>query len=148
MNRTGAVAMRGAVMVAGLLVVAACGQQRSAAPAESHRPAPSTGRSFTVATGLDTGNVHSAAMSGVLYGRTNPDGTACFWFDPGAKGEGPVAVLWPYGSRAYARPLRVVSSAGQVLGRVGHHALVGGGFIEQRSLPLKGCPTFKHAFGG
>ena len=140
--------MRGAVMVASLMIVAACGQQHAGAPAAGSGRQSSAGRSFTVATGLDTGNANTAAMSGMLHGRTNPDGTACFWFNPGPKGDGLVAVLWPYGARAYAHPLRVVSSAGRVLGRVGHHSLVGGGFIDNRNLPLTGCPTFRHAFGG
>ena len=84
-----------------------------------------TGPRYRVATAVDAGNSNLAGLSGVVHGRANGDGTACFWIEYAAKPGTPagrVALVWPDGSRAYAHPLRVVSAEGDVIATAGRSA--------------------------
>jgi hypothetical protein len=86
----------------------------------------------------------------VVHGRTNSDGTACFWIEYRAKPGTPagrVAIVWPHGSRAYAHPLRVVGVKGDVLATVGRPVSLGGGVLDADHLPVTGCPDATQAFG-
>ena len=140
--------MRTSVVLAVILLVAACGHETS--PGANSAPTP-TRVALAVATGLGTGNTLTARLDGVLHSRANADKTACFWMEPAPKqgaSLGSIAVVWPHGSRGYANPLRVVNADGQVIGTVGQETSITGGFIDPGSLPVKGCPEIRTAFGG
>ena len=132
-----------------LMLLAACGHEvvaRAGMPSASRQP-----HGYTVATGTDTGNRLAARFEGVLHGRVNADNTACFWIEiPPKAGTSfaPVAVMWPWGSRALPGPLRVVLPDGAVIAKVGEYTVLTGGAIASEAIPITGCPDFTNAFGG
>lgn len=66
---------------------------------------------------LPTEPGHSVALEGQIHGRLDSDG-ACVWLDVSPSGRR-VGVIWPLGYSARRRPLRVLDSAGSLVGRVG-----------------------------
>ncbi len=134
-----------AVVAAALL--SACGSQHGGQEPAAPQ-SPSTGKSLRVATGQHAGGTQTAGLTGVLRGRANADGTACFWIDNTSKpGSSRVAILWPAGAVAYPDPLRVVNAVGHELGRAGQTVNLTGGFLEGNQMPLLGCDGFTAAFG-
>ena len=90
-----------------------------------------------VATYRPTGSAPVAQIDGVLAGRVNPDGTACFYFDKGDSHQ--VAIIWPAGASAFAGPLRVSDGRGHTA-RVGDHVTFGGGVSgDSGRAPVLGC---------
>jgi len=69
------------------------------------------------------------ALGGGVLGGKVLNGVACFWFDQpnSADPANRVAIGWPFGFRAFVRPLRIVGPDGQVLARVGDVVEAGGG---------------------
>ena len=131
-----------AFVVASALLLSACGNHGGSADPSQHP--------LKVATGLDTGASNTASLTGLLNGRANADGTACFWVHfSGKLGSPPrnIAILWPAKSVAYDRPLRVLDGSGYEMARVGHVVTLAGGTIEKSQLPLLGCAGLTSAFG-
>lgn len=137
--------MRCVAVGVALMLLTACGTVKAG---DHPRPdsTPAAAHTFAVATGLDTANANAAALSGMLRGHANGDGTACFWVEN--RGVPRIAILWPHGSYAADRPLRVLDQQGNVLGIVNHDISIGGGAVPRPRMPLKGCPGLARAFGG
>jgi hypothetical protein len=82
--------------------------------------------SLSVATfrGNGDGPGHTAFIGGVVRGRANNDGTACFWLGSSTVR---LALVWPPGSGAERHPLRVVDRFGNTVVTVGEKYSLGGG---------------------
>ena len=79
-------------------------------------------------------------VGGVLGGRTNVDGTACFWL--GSDG-GQVALMWPPEYSAHGRPLTIYDQNGNVFATVGQFVNLDGSVAAPDDImakPVLGCP--------
>jgi hypothetical protein len=79
-------------------------------------------------------------VGGVLRGRTNADGTACFWL-----GSDPdwVALMWPPRYSAHGSPLTIMNQDGQAVGTVGQIVNLDGSVAAPEDIQAKrifGCP--------
>ncbi len=139
--------MRAVAMTAMALLLAGCGTQGGGPESAAHQDR-SPGLPLRVATAQRYPATNTAGLTGVLHGRVNADGTACFWISVDGKPESrPVAIRWPASAVAYDDPLRVVNAEGHEFGRVGGPVDLVGGFIDPDQLPLLGCTGFTVAFG-
>jgi hypothetical protein len=79
-------------------------------------------------------------VGGVLGGRTNVDGTACFWL--GRDGD-QAALMWPPGYSAHGRPLTIYDQNGNPFATVGQFVNLDGCVAAPEDIlakPTLGCP--------
>jgi hypothetical protein len=98
----------------------------------SVRPAPTLGPSEialeTAPPGSNGGG--DALLVGILRGKVGGHGTGCFWLDQASAtsaNEVRTALVWPYGYRAYDKPLRIDAVNPSLVLRIGDHLELGGG---------------------
>jgi len=103
--------------------------------------------SYKVATwsrpALPSGALEARALTevdGVLGGRANADGTACFWLgsDPDWQ-----ALVWPPRYSARGNPLRIVDENGIAFATVGQSVSLDGSVAapeDMQARPVLGCP--------
>jgi hypothetical protein len=86
-----------------------------------------------------------ALMHGLLAGRLNQDGTACFWV---GSTDDPTYLIWPDGYSAHGSPLGVFDQTGHQVATVGQPFNFGGGMFYGADLktPLVGCGPVRRAF--
>jgi hypothetical protein len=84
----------------------------------------------------------TARFDGVVSGRINPDGTACFW--TGAEPDRH-ALIWPDGYVARGDPVTVYDESGRLVVVAGQQASLGGGLAPDGT-QVPGCPGFSHAW--
>ena len=77
-----------------------------------------------------------ARADGVLEGRLNKDGTACFWIGAGA---GRQQLIWPDGYFAGGASLTVFDKAGTKLASVGQRVTLAGGLASDGVGTPLGC---------
>jgi hypothetical protein len=83
--------------------------------------------------GGDSGN--TASIGGIVHGRANDDGTACFWL---GTGDFRLALVWPPGAGAERHPLRVIDRFGNMIMKVGQTYSSGGGSMRGAVLGCTG----------
>ena len=107
---------------------------------------PSTsGSTYKIATAsVRSDFILLARTEGVLGGRTNPDGTACFWLGQSDAG---VALSWPYGYSARANPLAVYDDSGNRVATVGQRVVMAGGTLADGVSSIPGCSGFTVFWG-
>ena len=79
-------------------------------------------------------------VTGLLAGRINADGTACFWLSN--EGYQP-ALMWPPRYSAHGNPLTVYSKNGQPVATVGEFVNLDGAVTAPEDIlkePVLGCP--------
>jgi hypothetical protein len=96
-------------------------------PGESHG-------SYKVATAPGTVSALSRS-DGLLAGKTNGDGTACFWI---GDGQDRTWLVWPQGYSAEGNPLTIVDQNGRVLATVGKRVALGGR-RDEGPATVQGC---------
>ena len=99
-----------------------------------------------IATGPPGVEVHNLATAyGVLSGKGNADGTACFWFDNAGIRE---ALVWPSGYKAGGTPLGVYNSTGSLMAAVGNSVRFGGASSTPQDLgsSVVGCTGYSRVF--
>ena len=79
-------------------------------------------------------------VGGILGGRANPDGTACFWLgsDPDR-----VALIWPPRYSARSNPLTIIDQNGSAVATVGESVNLDGSVAAPEDIqakPVLGCP--------
>jgi hypothetical protein len=80
------------------------------------------------------------SVGGVLGGRTNADGTACFWL--GNAGD-QVALVWPPRYSAQGNPLTIFNQDGTPVATVGQSVNLDGSTAapeDMQARPVLGCP--------
>jgi hypothetical protein len=104
-------------------------------------------RSYKVATwsrpAIPNGALEARALTevdGVLGGRANPDGTACFWLgsDPDR-----LALVWPPRYSARGNPLTIIDENGIAFATVGQSVSLDGSVAAPEDIqakPILGCP--------
>jgi hypothetical protein len=83
----------------------------------------------------------NTGVAGELGGRTNADGTACFWLL--GEGQDRVALMWPPRYSAHGAPLTIFSQNGQPVGTVGEFVNLDGAVSAPEDIQGKailGCP--------
>ena len=108
------------------------------APASSEPP-------YKIATAsVRSDFINLARTEGVLNGRTNLDGTACFWLGQvGAR----VALSWPYGYSARDNPLAVYDDSGNRVATAGERVTMAGGMMADGVSSITGCSGFTLFWG-
>lgn len=110
--------------------------------------APATARTYAIATLPPDSPIPNAAIFGVLQGRANSDGTACFWLggNPGPTD----LIFWPEGFSAWGDPLVIRDGNGSVKATVGQSVeLMGGLFDSPKLMPhTLGCRGILFSGGG
>jgi hypothetical protein len=103
------------------------------------------GETYRIATaGAPSEFINLARSEGVLLGRANGDGTACFWLGNISDGR---ALSWPYGYSARANPLAVYNDAGDRVAAVGQRVTMAGGLMADSVHSITGCPGFTQFWG-
>jgi hypothetical protein len=102
--------------------------------------------SYQVAQGTSTaGPAPLASLIGTLGGRTNGDGTACFWIDNGGAR---TLLVWPSGYSGGGSPLGIVDATGRTVARVGQLVeLQGGTGYTGRIFGCSGTQDVFHVVG-
>lgn len=85
-----------------------------------------------------------ARAVGVLQGKVNSDGTACFWL---ATSSGGHALSWPYGYSARDHPLAVYDETGNRVAMVRQTVTLTGGLMADTVHSITGCSGFNEFFG-
>ena len=99
-------------------------------------PPGSDGPVYKIATATQRSGVMSLANAvGVLDGKLNADGTACFWL-------GGSALSWPDGYSARRNPLAVYDDRGNVVATVGQKVSMAGGLMSDNVNSINGCSDF------
>jgi hypothetical protein len=75
-------------------------------------------------------------------GKTNANGTACFWLGDGADR---MALVWPSGCSAHDSPLSLYDESRKLVASVGDRVALGGGLLPAGTTVL-GCPEFSRAW--
>ncbi len=135
-----------------LLVLLSCSGPSQGSSGSSARGATAmsvgTGdRIYSIATLKPGEPVNLAGLGGILSGRANGDGTACFWLGEDASR---TAVMWPLGYTAKGTPLAVYDPLRKRIATIGQSVELSGGLIgpPDRALSLLGCSGIKfHAAG-
>ena len=100
-----------------------------------------------VSTGPANAQYHGlAGVRGVLEGKANSDGTACFWLGAGSE---TTPLMWPYGYTAREQPLAVFDGGGKQMAVVGQRVNFAGDNILASDIKVKqilGCPVLMRVF--
>lgn len=103
------------------------------------------GETYVIATASTRSDaMHLARSEGVLQGRVNGDGTACFWLGNSSDGR---ALYWPYGFSARSEPLAVYDDARNRVAAVGQRIIMAGGLMGDSVHSIKGCSGFTQFWG-
>jgi hypothetical protein len=89
------------------------------------------------------GGISNGELYGVLFGKANDDGTACFWM---GDNKDQSALVWPQGYSAKGSPLSIFDEKGRRRGIVGQTIAVSGGLGPPQSAPILGCPGMNQEF--
>ena len=97
---------------------------------------------FLVATtSASPGFGFNARLQGKLQGKTNSDGTACFFVTQGSLR---TILVWPQGYLARGNPLEVLNENGHSIGQIGQEIALRGG-LGQTGL-VAGCGNAAQTF--
>lgn len=106
-------------------------------------PPASSSRQYEIATTPPGQATLLARADGVLAGKVNRDGTACFWL---SNGDAQLLLYWPDGYYAGGASLTVFDRAGTKRASVGQRVTFAGGLAPDGYATPLGCAPSTHVW--